>query len=134
MDCRTAQELILECLDDDEGAWPAETRAHLAGCQACAAFLAMHASLDARLSRTFVTPQLSPGFRAALHTRIAAERTPWLRDALPDIFHFVGWGAATAGCVRFLSLDPGLVFVAGALTALSTYVLLTLVRATLEDA
>jgi hypothetical protein len=132
MDCRTAQEQILECLD--EGAWPAQLGTHVAGCETCAAFLAMQTSLDARLSRTLATPQLSPGFRAALHRSIAAESTPWVRDALPDIFHFVGWAAATAVCLRFLSLDPGLVFVTGAVTALSTYVLVTIVRSTLEDA
>lgn len=132
MDCGRAQEAILDGLD--EAAWSGEVREHVAGCQACAAFASAQTSLDARLSRTLGTPQLSPRFRATLHARIAAERPTWLRDALPDIFHFVSWGVATAAGALFLSLDPSLVLVTGAVTALSTYVLLTVVRSTFEDA
>jgi hypothetical protein len=132
MDCRTAQEHILEGLD--AGALAAELHVHVAACQTCAAFLSAQASLDSRLSRALVSPQLSPRFRVTLRSRMAVEHTSWLRDALPDIFHFISWGLATAVCALFLSLDPALVFVTGAATALSTYVLLTVLRSTFEGA
>jgi hypothetical protein len=53
---------------------------------------------------------------------------------VPDILHFIGWSVLTVATAAFVSVDPLFVLVAGALTALSTYVVLTVVRSTLEDA
>jgi hypothetical protein len=132
MDCRTVQEQIVDRVD--ERALDVPARAHVAGCQACAAFAAGQASMDARLSRALVAPRLSCGFRAELRSKIAGERRTWVRDAVPDILHFIGWSVLTVATAAFVSVDPLFVFVAGALTALSTYVVLTVVRSTLEDA
>ena len=69
-----------------------------------------------------------------MRSKIAGERRTWVRDAVPDILHFIGWSVLTVATAAFVSVDPLFVFVAGALTALSTYVVLTVVRSTLEDA
>ena len=131
-DCQTAQEHILDSLD--HGQVSDELAVHVADCPPCAEFAATHASLDARLTRMLAPPRLSAEFRSTLRRTIAAETRPWLRDALPDLFHFLSWGVATTACAAFLSLDPMFVIVGGAAAALSTYLLLTLVRSTLEEA
>jgi hypothetical protein len=132
MDCRTAQEHVLECVD--EHALTASARAHVSACQACAAFAAAQADVDARLSRALVAPRLSSNFRDALHRRIAAERRTWVRDAAPDMLHFISWGVLTVATALSLSVDPLFVFVGGAATALSTYVVLSAVRSSFEKA
>jgi hypothetical protein len=132
MDCRTVQEEILECVD--QSALSVGARAHVSACQACAAFAAAQADVDARLSRALVPPRLSSNFRGALHSRIAAERRTWVRDAAPDMLHFISWGVLTVATALFLSVDPLFVFVGGATTALSTYVVLSAVRSSFEEA
>jgi predicted anti-sigma-YlaC factor YlaD len=131
MDCRIAEEQILECLD--AAVWPVEVRAHVSQCEACTAFLREQASVDRRLTTAFAAPRLSTAFRPALRRRMIAERPSWLRDTLPDILHFTGWSVATAACIALLTIDPAFVLVAGAGAALSSYLLLTLIRSRLEE-
>jgi predicted anti-sigma-YlaC factor YlaD len=131
MDCRLAQEQILECLD--AAVWPVEVRAHVSQCEACAAFLRVQTSVDRRLTTALAAPRLSTAFRPALRRKMIAERPSWLRDTLPDILHFTGWSVATAAGAVLLTIDPAFVLVAGASAALSSYVLLTLIRSSLEE-
>jgi hypothetical protein len=131
MDCRTAQEQILECLD--AAVWPVEMRAHVSQCEACAAFLRVQTSVDRRLTAALAAPRLSTAFRPALRRRMITERPSWLRETLPDILHFTGWSVATAACAALLTIDRTFVLVAGAGAALSSYVLLTLIRSSLEE-
>ena len=131
MDCRTAQEHILECLD--AAGWPVEVRAHVSQCGACAAFLQVQTGVDRRLTAALAAPRLSTAFRPALRRRMIAERPSWVRETLPDILHFTGWSVATAACAALLTIDPAFVLVAGAGAALSSYVLLTLIRSSLEE-
>lgn len=64
---------------------------------------------------------------------MAAERPSRLRDTLPDILHFAGWSVATGAGATLLAVDPAFVLVAGAGAALSSDLLLTLMRSSLEE-
>ena len=128
MDCRTAQQEILERLTRDTSA---ELDAHVAGCPTCAAFSAAQTELDRRLSRMLTPPDLSRQFRPALRRRMRSDTTRWLLDTVPDLFHFIGWAVITTACATLVPLDPGVVAATGAAAALLTYVLFAAVRSSL---
>src|SRR5688572_1664704 len=71
MDCDRAQEEILDSFNEVIfGQIQPEVRAHLDGCDRCAAFALSQKSLDMRLSTALAPPELGPSFRAVLRERI----------------------------------------------------------------
>ncbi|MEO8596514.1 MAG: hypothetical protein ABI759_24560 [Candidatus Solibacter sp.] len=135
MDCGKAQEEILESLEkartvDVQG----EIDAHVAACCACAGFAARQKTLDALLSTALTPPELSPAFRTVLRKRIRWETMRLWPDWLPDILHFASCGVATLFCALLLPFGASAVFGAGAAATVMTYVLLTAVRISFEDA
>jgi hypothetical protein len=134
MDCDRAQEIIIARFDD--AAVPpvnGDLDTHVAGCPRCSLFADTQASLHARLAMTCAPPEMSVSFRARLRRRIAAESVMPRLDAVPDIVHFAACGIATATCALVLPLDATVTLLGGITAALLTYVLLTLVRTSLED-
>jgi anti-sigma factor RsiW len=129
MDCRLAQEEILELFD---GAASEEARAHLAGCAECAAFAARQAALDRELSEMFQPPELSPNFRAGLRRRIRSESPRLWPEALPDLLHVGGGLAATIVCAAVLPFGAGPVLAAGAMVTGASYVVILAARSWLE--
>ena len=135
MDCRKAQEGILESFEKVGAAdVQKEIDAHVADCPVCAGFAARQKTLDARLSTTLKSPEMSPAFRMALRKRIRREKMRLWPDWLPDILHFASCGVATLFCARLLPFDASAILGAGAAATLMTYVLLTAVRISFEDA
>jgi hypothetical protein len=135
MECRKAQEEIIESFEKARSAdVQKEIDAHVAACPACAMFASRHKTLDARLCTTFKSPEMSPAFRTALRKRIRREKMRLWPDWLPDILHFASCGVATLFCARLLPFDASAVLGAGAAATLMTYVLLTAVRISFEDA
>src|SRR5580704_14473794 len=135
MDCGKAQEEILESLEkartvDVQG----EIDAHVAACSACAGFAARQKTLDVRLSTALTPPELSPAFRTVLRKRIRWEAMRLWPDWLPDILHFASCGVATLFCALLLPFDASAIFGAGAAATVMSYVLLTAVRISFEDA
>ena len=129
MDCRQAQEEILEMFD---GSPAAEVHAHLAGCAACAAFLARQTAVDRELGAIFEAPALSPGFRSALRSRIRGEVPKAWPDALPDIVHVGSCLAATVLCAALLPFGAGPVMAIGATVTGATYFLVLATRSLLD--
>jgi hypothetical protein len=134
MECDRVQGQILESLD--EATSPEikrEIRAHLADCSRCEAFMAKQKALDAWLGSAFRPGSLSPSFRSVLRKSISREsRHVWL-DALPEVLHVAGCGAATLLCARLLPFDASVVFGIGTTATVFAYMLLTLVRDSLDD-
>jgi anti-sigma factor RsiW len=138
MECSQLEEAILDSID---AAMPAalqrEIDAHLAQCPACARFAATQRALDAGLSAMLVpatpSPALRPALRRALRKKIRLDTLSAWRDALPDIMHLGSCAAATLWCALLLPADTALVLGTGATTALLTYVLMTMVRNSLDD-
>lgn len=130
MDCRQAQEQILEMFD---GATSPELETHLAGCRECAAFLARQVALDRELSEMIEPPALSPGFRTALRERIRKESPKIWLQALPDIVHVGTCLAATGACAALLPFGPGPVVAAGVLITAATYLPMLAARIWLES-
>lgn len=134
MDCRKAQEAILESFDDAGGAEARrEIHAHLADCPACAEFAARQKTVDARLGRLLTAPEMSPGFRKTLRKRIRREETRLWTDSLPDKVHFASCGLATVLCAIFMPFDAAAVLISGTAATVVTYILLAEVRCFFED-
>jgi predicted anti-sigma-YlaC factor YlaD len=135
MECRNVQEAILDSLEvaAPGGALP-EIDVHLAGCPACTAFAARQRSVDIRLSTMLSPPDLSPGFRRALHKRIRREVMQVWADSLPDKVHFMSCGLTTVICAIVMPFPAVSVLTAGAAATVVTFILLTAVRDLFESA
>lgn len=129
MDCREAQEEILEMFDRTPSP---DVHDHLAACPACAAFLARQAALDRELSTALEPPALSAGFRASLRRRIADETQRMWPEWLPDAVHLGSCGVATAVCAALLPVGAGPVLGIGLTVTAGTYVLALAVRLWLD--
>lgn len=134
MDCREAQERLLESFDGALAPLEkSQLERHIAECPECAQFAVLQSQLDLRLNEAIAAPQLSPGFRASLRARIARERRePW-PDWLPDVAHLAGCAVATGSCALLLPVPAPVVLGAGALVALVTYSVQTLLVSALEE-
>jgi hypothetical protein len=133
MDCRTAREHVLESLTDPlPTAASARLAAHCDECQECAAFALEQQTLDARLARLLVAGDLGPDFRRTLLSRtVERPRQNW-RELVPDVVHFVTWGAATGCGAVLLPIDPSLTLTAGFAIAIVSYFVLAIARTMFE--
>jgi hypothetical protein len=129
MDCRQAQDEILEMFD---GSPSAEAHAHLAGCVACSEFFARQSALDRDLGGLFDRPRLSPGFRSGLRSRIRQESPKAWPEALPDIVHVGSCLAATVVCAAVLPFGAAPVLAIGAMVTGATYCLILAARLWLD--
>src|SRR4051794_12797788 len=130
MDCREAQDAILEMFD---GTPQEDTAAHLAACPACAAFLARHSALDRELAGTLQAPELSSRFRSGLRERIRREPSRLLPEWLPDAVHLGSCAVATVLCAILLPVAAAPVLGVGAVVTAATYVLVLVTRIGIEN-
>ena len=133
MDCRKAQEEILESLAGGDVV-PDEIDAHVAACSYCAAFAAKQKALDMRLTIALKLPELSPAFRGILRNRIRRETKRLWPEWLPDLVHFASCGLATLACAFLLPFGTPPVLGIGASVTVVTYLLLAVVRISFEGA
>jgi anti-sigma factor RsiW len=125
MDCKQAQEEILEMFD---GSPAGDVQDHLASCPACAKFAARHTALDRELGALLQPPSLSPGFRTALRKRIREDSVKAWPEVLPDILHIVCCAIATLACAVLLPMAAGPVLAIGAGVTLITYLAVVATR------
>ena len=134
MNCQTVQEEILSSFEEPRSTLiQREIDAHLANCSVCARFCASQKTIDAHLSAMFIAPEMSPPFRSVLFKRIRRERVRFRSDALPDVVHFASCAGATLLCAVLLPFGTALIFGAGTIATLLSYVLLTIVRDSFHD-
>lgn len=133
MDCREAQEQILESLADTRPRANAhDLAAHLAGCDACRNFSATQFTLDLQLTAAITVPPLSAAFRTSLAKRLRRKpSTVWL-EFLPDVAHVVGCVCATALCLLMLPFAAGPVMLAGLAFTVVTYFVQAVLQGSLE--
>lgn len=134
MDCRTAQDQILESLAEPRsGEESAGLGQHLAECGNCRAFFETQRRLDVQLSLTISAPPLSPHFRKTVMEK--ARREPYFvwHESLPDKAHWVGGVCATALSVWILPFSAGSIFSAGLAFTLATYFVQSAIRDVLES-
>jgi len=135
MDCHSAQEMILESLDEVA---PAEARrillAHVKECVSCAQFAERQALIDRGLAEVLIPPVVSTTFRQALRRRIASSAgRPW-PDWLPDAVHFISCGTVTGLCAVLLPFDATTVLTLGVVGTALTHILLAAARGSLDAA
>lgn len=129
MDCKQAQEAILEALDA-KTSFPTE---HLADCAHCREFAQLQSSLDLQLGKILVAPPLSPAFRASLKKTVQhSSPRPW-PESLPDIAHVTGCAVATILCAAMLPVPSSMVILSGAALTAVTYAMQCVVRGLMEE-
>jgi hypothetical protein len=79
-------------------------------------------------------PDLSAGFRRALHKRIRREAMQLWADSLPDKVHFLSCGLTTVICAVVMPFPVASVLTVGAAATVVTFMLLTAVRILFEAA
>jgi hypothetical protein len=113
MNCRDAEELILESLDRAQPPTGAEFLAHMATCPDCKEFHRIQSTLDASLASHFAAPELTADFSDRLQALIAAEKRRALWEALPDVLPIAAGAIATGLCIWLSPLPVRLVATGG---------------------
>jgi hypothetical protein len=133
MDCRVAQEQILESLTEPRlDGNSAELEHHLAECDNCRRFFETQRYLDLQLSLVISAPPLSPRFRQSIMENVRRESHVIWPDSLPDKAHLAGCLCATALSIWVLPFSAGSIFLAGLVFTLATYFVQSVVRGALE--
>jgi hypothetical protein len=133
MDCRDAQERILELLEEGlMGGTTPDLETHVAGCEICRAFSETQVRLDHQLSAMLSGADLSPAFRASLTKRIRHEPLAIWPEYLPDVAHVVGGACATALCMFLLPFPAAVVLLDGVAFTLVTYFIHTVLEGVLD--
>jgi anti-sigma factor RsiW len=134
MDCQHAKEKLLESFD---GALSADDsrqlERHLAACPNCTEFGNLLSELDLQLKEAITGPRLSPGFRAALQTRIDRQPRGLWMHWLPEAAYLAGSAAAILWCVVLLPFPASAVLWTGALIAAASYSFQALLFSSLEE-
>ena len=134
MDCQEAKEKLLESFDGGLSADDSRQLArHLCACPNCAGFGELLKTLDLQLKEAITSPRLSPGFRAALRSRIDRQPRRLWTHWLPDVAYFAASGAAILWCVVLLPFPASAVLWIGALTAATGYSFQALLLSSLEE-
>jgi hypothetical protein len=134
MTCHEAEELLLESFD--EAPPPVLRRAldaHVAGCRQCSAFAAQLRTVDAELTAVLKPPAVPASLAPAIRARVRRERIAAVTDNLPDIIHLAGCGLATLVSAALLPFDPPVTIAAGLGFTCVTYVLMAVVRWSIES-
>jgi predicted anti-sigma-YlaC factor YlaD len=133
MDCREAQEHILESLAEPQsGSKTAGLEDHLAGCDACRGFWETQLALDRQLNTAISAPALSPEFRKSLMKKVRRRPLSVWPEYLPDAAHLAGCICATALCVPILPFPSRPILLSGFAFTVATYFLQSVIRGSLE--
>src|SRR5262245_13423649 len=113
MDCREAQEQILESLTEPRlGGNSAGLDHHLAECDNCRRLFETQRHLDLQLSLAISAPPLSPRFRQSVMENLRQEPY-YIGESLPDKAHLTGCFCATALSIWILPFSAGSILLAG---------------------
>ena len=133
MDCREAQEQILESLTEPRlGGNSAELDRHMARCDNCGRFFETQRHLDLQLSLAISARPLNPRFRKSVMQQARREPYSIWHELLPDKAHLAGCVCATALSIWILPFSAGSIFLAGLVFTLATYFIQSALRGALE--
>ena len=122
MDCRHAQESILESLVEPLNTNPlADLERHLASCKDCRSFAASQRNLDTRLAEAFPLSQLSPAFRSVVKARIRRDPMLVWPDFLPDLAHVGGCALGIAVLVLLWPRHSEILLAGAAFTGVTLF-------------
>jgi hypothetical protein len=133
MDCREAQEQILEALMEPPlDGTSAALHHHLAECDNCRRFFETQRHIDLQLSLAISAPPLNPLFQKTVIEKARREPYSIWHESLPDKAHLGGCGCATALSTLILPFSAGSIFLAGLAFTVATYFLQSALRGALE--
>jgi anti-sigma factor RsiW len=134
MTCAQAEEHLLEAVD---GKLPAgvqrEMERHVASCTACTAFAARLHAVDAQLVAALPPLTAPASIAVAVRRQMRKDRSATLGDSLPDLIHLAGCAAATLVSAALLPVEASITLAAGASFTCFTYVVMAVVRWSLEQ-
>ena len=134
MNCAQAEEYLLDAIDER---LPADVRRavdrHVASCAACATFAAQLHAVDTQLSAALPSIAAPASIAEGVRRQQRADRRAALVDGLPDLIHLAGCGIATVLSAALLPIDPQVTLAAGVAVTGFTYVVMAVVRSSLES-
>jgi predicted anti-sigma-YlaC factor YlaD len=134
MECHEIQESILDALDLGPSLEQQRMiEAHVSTCAACAQFARRQQVLDVTLASALGLSAMTPMSRPVLRARLRRDAVSARRDTLPDVVHFASFGLATLALAWTLPISPSIVAGSGLTMALLSYVMLSVIRSSLED-
>jgi anti-sigma factor RsiW len=134
MECQEVRAAIFDGFEESVPEHISEIDSHVARCDDCARFSAVHRSLDGRLSALLRAPDLSREFRPRLRQAIRRDTRQVWSPALPDVVHFLACGTATVLCAVLMPFQASITLGIGAAGTCLTYLLATAVRDVFERA
>jgi anti-sigma factor RsiW len=133
MTCAQAEEHLLESIDEP---LPADVQRamdrHVASCPACATFAARLRALDTQLVAALPPLTAPESIVTAVHRQMRKDRAATLADSLPDVIHLAGCAVATVVSAALLPVEAPITLAAGAAFTCFTYVVMAVVRWSLE--
>jgi anti-sigma factor RsiW len=133
MTCAQAEQHLLESIDEP---LPADVQRaldrHVASCAACAAFAAQLRAVDAQLLAALPPLTAPESIVMGVHRQVRKDRAATVADSLPDIIHLAGCAAATLVSAVLLPVETSITLAAGATFTCFTYVVMAVVRWSLE--
>ena len=133
MTCAQAEEHLLESIDDP---LPADVQRaidrHVASCAACATFAARLRALDTQLAAALPPLTAPESIAVGVRRKVRKGRVSTLSDNLPDVIHLGGCAAATLVSAALLPVEAPTTLAAGAAFTCFTYVVMAVVRWSLE--
>src|SRR3954465_12480442 len=128
MDCRDAQERILELSMTGPGCERGALDGHVSTCPECARFAELQRRLDARLTSAIPPARLGPAFRSSLRKKMRRDEASAWPDFLPDVAHLVGCAAGSVLAVAAVPAYAGAVLGIGGAFTVVTYFFQAVVR------
>ena len=133
MTCTQVEEYLLESIDEPlAGDVRRAVDRHVASCAACGSFAAQLRDIDAQLSSALPPISAPPSIVEGLRRQQHADRVTAFTETLPDVIHLAGCAIATVLSAALLPIDPPVTLTAGVAVTCFTYVVMVIVRSSLE--
>ena len=133
MTCAQAEEHLLESIDEPLAA---DVRRavdrHVSSCASCATFAAQLRAVDAQLVAALPPMAAPESIAMGVRRQQRRDRASTLTDSLPDVIHLAGCGAATILSAALLPVEAPVTLAAGVAFTCFTYVVMAVVRWSLE--
>ena len=133
MTCAQAEDHLLESID---GPLAADLRRavdrHVSSCTSCATFAARLHAVDAQLVAALPPMAAPESIARGVRRQQRTDRHAALVDGLPDVIHLAGCSIATVLSAMLLPIDPQVTLAAGVAVTGFTYVVMAVVRSSLE--
>ncbi len=133
MTCAQAEDHLLESIDEPLAAdLRRAVDRHVSSCTSCATFAARLRAVDAQLVAALPPIAAPESIAMGVRRQQRRDHASTLTDSLPDVIHLAGCSIATVLSAMLLPIDPQVTLAAGVAVTGFTYVVMAVVRSSLE--